>query len=264
VNSRNNSLQPSVFVSHGSPMTALDKGPYAQALAAFGNSVNPRAIIVISAHWQERRIRIASGSHPELIYDFGGFPRALYEMKYAAPGSPELAAEVAAALKQGNFTAELDEQRGWDHGVWIPMRLMLPEARTPIVQISLPTLPPEELCKIGQALAAFRTKGILVVGSGGFVHNLGMLNWRDKNAPVDSWAREFQSWVKQHIERRDLAALFDYEKHAPHAALAVPTPEHFLPLFPVLGAVGNSAKLQPVFEGMEHANMSMFTFALSD
>ncbi len=263
MNPHNGAPQPSVFVSHGSPMTALENGPYAQALAAFGSSVNPRAIIVMSAHWEEPAIRIASAPRPELIYDFGGFPRALYELKYEAPGSPELAAEVAAELKRAGFDAELDPRRGWDHGVWVPMRLMFPEARIPVVEVSLPMAPPEELHKLGHALGGFRKNGVLVVGSGGIVHNLRMMNWRGKDAPVDGWALEFQTWVKQRIERGELATLFDYEKQAPHAALAVPTPEHFAPLFSVVGAADQSAKLHPIFEGVEHANMSMFTFALA-
>jgi 4,5-DOPA dioxygenase extradiol len=264
MNPRDDAPQPPVFVSHGSPMTALESGPYAQAVAAFGSSVNPRAILVISGHWEEPSIRIASGERPELIYDFGGFPRALYELKYEAPGSPELASEVAAELKRAGFNAELDPRRGWDHGVWVPMRLTFPQARIPIVEISLPMMPPEELYKLGHALGSFRATGVLVAGSGGIVHNLRMMNWRDKNAPVDSWAREFQNWVKDRIERRELATLFDYEQQAPHAALAVPTPEHFAPLFPVLGAAGKSPKLHPIFEGIEHANVSMFAFALSE
>jgi 4,5-DOPA dioxygenase extradiol len=265
MNPYRDSRQPAVFVSHGSPMTALESGPYAQALAAFGSSVNPQAILVISAHWQESAIRIASGARPELIYDFGGFPRALYELTYEAPGSPELATEVAAELKRAGFNADFDPRRGWDHGVWVPMRLMFPQARIPIVEISLPMTPPEELYKLGDALGSLRAKGVLVVGSGGIVHNLGMMNWRDKTAPGDRWAREFQVWVKERIDRRELATLFEYEKHAPHAALAVPTPEHFAPLFPVLGAAsGAAAKLHPIFEAIEHANMSMFTFALAD
>ncbi len=264
MNLQNPVPQPAVFVSHGSPMTALENGPYAQALVAFGNSVNPQAILVISAHWEEPGIRIASGARPELIYDFGGFPRALYELKYEAPGSPEVAAEVAAELKRAGFDTTLDPGRSWDHGVWVPMRLMFPEARIPVVEISLPMTTIEQLHKVGHALGGFRAKGVLVAGSGGIVHNLRTMNWRDKNAPVDSWALEFQTWVKQRIERGELATLFDYEKQAPHAALAVPTPEHFAPLFPVLGAAGKSPKLHPIFEGIEHANMSMFTFALSD
>ena len=246
-------------------MTALEKGSYAEALAQFGRSVDPSAIVVISAHWQEPGIRIAAASHPELIYDFGGFPQELYEIKYDAPGSPSLAVEAAAQLKVAGFEAKLDERRGWDHGVWVPLRLMFPEARIPIVEISLPMRwAPQELFKVGKVLGGLRSKGVLVMGSGGIVHNLRLMNWREKDAPVDIWAREFQEWVKERVERRDLETLFQYEKLAPHAARVVPTPEHFAPLFPVLGAAAESAKVVPIFEGIEHGNMSMFSFQLAD
>jgi 4,5-DOPA dioxygenase extradiol len=257
--------QPAVFISHGSPMTAVEKGPYADALAQFGKTVDPRAIVVISAHWEEPGIGIAAGAHPKLIYDFGGFPRELYELKYDAPGSPTLAVEVAAELKLAGFDAQLDEARGWDHGVWVPLRLMFPEARIPVVEISLPMRwAPQELYKVGQALGGLRAKGVLVMGSGGIVHNLRLMNWRQKDAAVDPWALEFQELVKELIERRDLDTLFDYEKTTPHAARAVPTPEHFAPLFPVVGAAGESGKLVPIFEGIEHGNMSMFSFAIGE
>lgn len=168
-----NNLMPAVFVSHGSPMTVLDRGPYAQALAAFGRTAEPRAIAVISAHWQEPGIRIASGAKPKLIYDFGGFPRALYELRYDAPGSPEMASEVKAELAHAGFEAALDEQRGWDHGVWVPLRLMFPEARIPVVAVSLPYgQSPEELYRLGKAIGTLRERGVLIVGSGGIVHNL--------------------------------------------------------------------------------------------
>jgi 4,5-DOPA dioxygenase extradiol len=259
-----NPLQPAVFVSHGSPMTALDKGAYAQALAAFGKSVQPRAIVIVSAHWLDHGIRIASAPHPELIYDFGGFPRELNEIKYNAPGSPELAADVADELKGAGFEAALDPHRGWDHGVWVPLMLMFPEARIPVVAVSLPMQSPQQLFELGHTLSSLRSKGVLFVGSGGIVHNLRLMNWREKDAPPAEWAGEFQGWIKEHVSRRDLAALFEYETLAPHAARAVPTPEHFAPLFPVLGAVGEKSTLKAIFEGIEHANMSMFTFQLAD
>jgi 4,5-DOPA dioxygenase extradiol len=245
-------------------MTALDKGAYAQALAAFGKSVQPRAIVIVSAHWLDHGIRIASAPHTELIYDFGGFPRELNEIKYNAPGSPELAADVADELKGAGFEAALDPHRGWDHGVWVPLMLMFPEARIPVVAVSLPAQPPKQLYELGQALSSLRIKGVLFFGSGGIVHNLRLMNWRDKDAPTDEWAREFQGWVKERVAQRDLTALFEYEKLAPHAARAVPTPEHFAPLFPVLGAAGKNATFKPIFEGIEHANMSMFTFQLAE
>jgi 4,5-DOPA dioxygenase extradiol len=262
--SRRDALQPALFVSHGSPMTALDQGPYGKALAAFGESVRPEAIVVISAHWQEPGIRIASGARPGQIYDFGGFPRELYELKYDAPGSPELAAEIAAELGRAGFDAVLDDRRGWDHGVWVPLRLMFPGAGIPVVAVSLPMAwSPEELYRLGQALGGLRGKGVLILGSGGIVHNLRLMNWADKDAPVDAWACEFQNWVRDAVGRRDLAALFEYDKLAPHVRQAVPTAEHFVPLFPVLGAAGEYAQVVPIFEGVEHGNMSMYSFQLA-
>lgn len=256
-----NSVMPAVFVSHGSPMTALDHGPYAQALAAFGQALEPKAIVVISAHWQEPGIRIASGPKPELICDFGGFPRELYELRYDAPGSPELAAEIQRELERAGFEALLDERRGWDHGVWVPLRLMFREARIPVVAVSLPYgLSPEGLYRAGSALGGLRQRGVLILGSGGIVHNLRLMNWAEKDAAVEAWALEFQKWVREAIEKHDLATLFAYEERAPHAKRAVPTPEHFAPLFPVLGAAGEQARLAPIFEGVEYGNMSMFSF----
>lgn len=257
--------QPAVFVSHGSPMTALDKGPYARALAEFGKSVHPQAIAVISAHWQESGIRIGAGARPELIYDFGGFPAELYQIKYEAPGSPELAAELAVELKRAGFETGLDTQRGWDHGVWVPLRLMFPEARIPVVEISLPMRwTPEELYKVGNVLGGLRSKGVLVLGSGGIVHNLRMMNSRDRSAPTEGWAQDFQDWVKQRIAGRELEILFRYEELAPNVKWAVPTPEHFAPLFPVIGASGEEARLVSIFEGFEHGNISMFSFQLAN
>lgn len=257
-------VMPAVFVSHGSPMTALDHGPYGKALAAFGKTVEPRAIVVISAHWQEPGIRIASGPKPELIYDFGGFPRELYELRYDAPGSPEVAAEVKAELERAGLAASLDERRGWDHGVWAPLRLMFPEARIPVVAVSLPyEQSPEELYRAGKAIGELRKQGVLILGSGGIVHNLRLMNWAQKDAAIEAWALEFQNWVREAIERRDLAALFAYEQRAPHAQRAVPTPEHFVPLFSVLGAAGEYSRVTTIFEGVEYGNMSMYSLAMA-
>jgi 4,5-DOPA dioxygenase extradiol len=258
-----NSVMPVVFVSHGSPMTALDQGPYAKALAAFGMTVDPKAIVVISAHWQEPGIRIASGSKPELIYDFGGFPQELYALRYNAPGSPELAAAVKVDLERAGMVVSLDEKRGWDHGVWVPLRLMFPDARIPVVAVSLPYgESPEKLYGVGKAIGALRMRGVLIMGSGGIVHNLRLMNWAQKDAVVDGWAVEFERWVLDTIEQGDLPKLFAFERLAPHAKKAVPTPEHFVPLFPVLGAAGEAVRLTPIFEGVEYGNMSMFSFEL--
>ena len=244
-------------------MTALDGGLYAQALAAFGRSVNPTAIFAISAHWQEPDIRVSSAARPELIYDFGGFPRELYELKYPAPGSPPLADEVVDRLRSAGFDATFDQSRGWDHGIWVPLRLMFPEAKIPIVEISLPmNWRPQELYRVGAALQMFRRRGVLVLGSGGIVHNLRLMNWQDRDVAQDAWAFEFQNWVAAAIARHDLTSLYAYETQARDAAKAVPTPEHFAPLFPVLGAAGEYSAVKPIYAGIEHGNMSMYSFQL--
>lgn len=245
-------------------MAALDHGDYAAALRAFGNSVSPRAIIVISAHWEAGGVRIASAEHPHLVYDFGGFPQPLYEMKYDAPGSPQLADEIAQRLAASGVQAELDPTRGWDHGVWIPLRLMFPEAKIPVVEVSLPMrATPQELYEVGKALEPFRGDDILVMGSGGLVHNLRFFRGgAERDAPVDAWAAEFESWVAARIREREHAALFNFATTAPNARLAVPTPEHFAPLFVVLGAAGDYDEVQTIYDRFEYANMGMHCFAL--
>lgn len=254
---------PSAFVAHGSPMTALNHGPYANALAEFGKALQPDAILVISAHWQSRGIRIASSPRPQLIYDFGGFPRELYELRYDAPGAPDLANDVKAKFESAGLPAALDDKRGWDHGVWVPLRLMFPEAQIPVLTVSLPYgQSPQELYRAGEAIRGLRNHGVLVLGSGGIVHNLRLLNWAQGDAPAEAWAMEFQQWVLDAVQRHDLPALFAYEEHAPHAKLAVPTAEHFAPIFPVLGAAGTEARLTPIYEGIEYGNVSMYSFFL--
>lgn len=255
---------PVLFVSHGSPMAAVQDGPYGQALESFGRSVSPGAILVISAHWEESgSIRVNSAKKPQLIYDFGGFPRALYELKYDAPGSPSLARQAQAALREVGADARLESDRGWDHGLWVPLRLMFPEARIPAVEVSLPAnSSPEHLLQIGKALAVFRRKGVLVLGSGGLVHNLYLFRAGSKDGALDAWAQDFEEWVRRAIQRSDLEALFSYRRLAPNADLAVPTPEHFAPLFVVLGAAHPYSKLVSIFDGFEYANMSMGCFAL--
>ena len=254
---------PSVFVSHGSPMTALEPGPYAQALAEFGRTLRPEAIVVISAHWQAEGIHIASSPRPQLIYDFRGFAKELYELRYDAPGSPELANRIKVKLDSAGLPAMLDELHGWDHGVWVPLRLMFPEARIPVVAVSLPyPQSPEELYRAGKAIGGLRNQGILILGSGGLVHNLRLMNPAQKNASAETWAEEFQRWVRDAIVRHDLPALFACKKQAPHAKRAVPTTEHFAPIFAVLGAAGEAAQLTPIYESIEYATISMYSFAL--
>lgn len=256
---------PALFVSHGSPMVALADDDYTRALAAFGTShPRPRAILAVSAHWEEAApIRVGAHRRPSIAHDFGGFPDALYRLTYAAPGAPELAAGVAARLAAAGIPATLDRSHGLDHGVWIPLRLAYPEADVPVVPVSLPSPgTPLELLRLGETLAPVRDEGVLVLGSGGLVHNLGRLAWEDPGAPVEAWARQFDDWMWARVAALDLPALAAYRRLAPHAHEAAPTTEHLDPLFVVLGSATGEGRLVDVYAGFRHGTLSMRSFAL--
>lgn len=238
-------MLPAIFVSHGSPMIALERdGEFARALRRFGAARRPRAVVVVSAHWQTPDVRVTAT--PKLIYDFGGFPEKLYSIEYPAPGDGKLAAEIASTL--GGQV----EERGFDHGTWVPLRFLYPEANVPVVQLSLPRTSHAKLRQIGAALAPF--EDVLLVGSGGIVHNLRLLHWEDENAPVDEWARAFDEWTWE-----NLGPGYDHAT-GPQATLAVPTTEHMDPLYVVLGAAPAGKEL--VHAGFKHGNLSMRTFSM--
>ncbi len=252
---------PAVFVSHGSPMVGIETDPYTDALARFGAAEAPGAILVVSAHWEAGGpIRVTSADRHGTIHDFGGFPRALYEVRYPATGAPALAAEVSERLGAAGFPATLDAGRGLDHGAWVPLLRMKPRADVPVVAVSLPDpRTPDELLRIGEALRPLRDAGVLILGSGGIVHNLRILEWRDKFAPAADWARGFDEWVAERLAGdRDLRAF----REAPSGRLAVPTSEHFDPVFVVLGASTPGDVHEPIFTGFHHGTLSMRTFAL--
>jgi 4,5-DOPA dioxygenase extradiol len=253
------SPMPSLFISHGAPSIAIEHDDFTRAVASFGESLRgARAIAVVSAHWQARTIRVNAAAHPETIYDFGGFSDELYKIRYEAPGDPALALEIAALLGD----APLEESRGWDHGLWVPLRILLPDAKIPIVEIAQPhPTTPAELLRLGQALAPLRDRGVVIAGSGGIVHNLRAIHLADKNAPVDDWAKQFDDWFATHLAARDFETLTRYRDLAPHATLAVPTPEHFEPVFVTLGASREADKLTTIHEGFHYGNLSMRTFA---
>ena len=252
---------PSLFISHGAPSIAIEQDDFTRAVASFGHSLRgARAIAVVSAHWQARGVRVNAVAHPDTIYDFGGFSPELYKIGYEAPGDPALAREISTLL--GN--APLEESRGWDHGLWVPMRILLPDANVPIVEIAQPTpTSPAELLRIGQALAPLRDRGVVIAGSGGIVHNLRAIHLGDKSAPIDDWAKQFDDWFATHLASRDFDTLTRYRDLAPHADLAVPTPEHFEPVFVALGASRDTDKLTTIYEGFHYGNLSMRTFGFA-
>jgi 4,5-DOPA dioxygenase extradiol len=262
---RTNPGMPAVFVSHGSPMVAVQRGPYQDALAEFGRTVRPPAIVAISAHWGSvKAIEITGSKQNRTMHDFGGFPPALYDLRYDAPGSPELASRIAGLLREGGWDSTITAERGLDHGVWIPLRLMYPAAEIPVVELSVPLqFKPHELYRVGQTLAPLRDQGVLIVGSGGVVHNLRRVRFEDVYAAVDAWASEFDAWFADAVAQKKLADLFHYREIAPHADLAVPTFEHFAPVFAVLGAGADAGNPSTIFEGFEHGNISMRSFAMA-
>ncbi len=261
---KGSAMAPALFVSHGSPLVALETDAYPQALKALGEGLGAvRAVVVVSAHWETRNaVHVTAAEAPPLIYDFGGFPEALYQVKYPSPGAPELARTLVARLEAAGLKAVADPTRGLDHGTWIPLRLALPEARTPVVQVSLPWgASAADVARMGEALRPLRSEGVLLMGSGGLTHNLRRLAWQDKSAPAEAWAREFDGWIAGKLAARDFPGIQSWTS-APHARLAHPSAEHLLPLFFVLGAALPEDRLTPVFEGFHYATLSMRSFVL--
>lgn len=256
---------PVAFVSHGSPMVAIETGPYQEALERFGREPRPEAVVVISAHWESGdAVRIASAAKHHLVYDFGGFPKELYTLQYGAAGAPELAQRIDGMLRDAGVPSELDPARGLDHGVWVPLRRIYPQADVPVVELSIPgTRSPAELFRIGELLSPLRSEGVLILGSGGIVHNLKRLDWRHREGPAEGWALDFDRWFAAKLEAWDIDGLARYQQSAPSAALAVPTTEHFHPVFVVLGAAGKQGRVECIYEGFEYGTLSMRSFAVA-
>ena len=232
---------PSLFISHGSPMLALEPGASGPALARLASELpTPKAIVIVSAHWESRDLRVSSGEQPETWHDFGGFPAALFAVQNPAPGAPQLAAEVAELLAADGLPATLDDRRPFDHGVWVPLSLMYPRADIPVVQVSLPSQAgPELQTRIGHALSSLREQDVLLVGSGSITHNLRELDWHAGPESVEPWALAFRDWMIDKLAANDEPALHDYRQQAPHAVRSHPSDEHLLPLYFARGAGGD-------------------------
>jgi len=251
---------PALFVAHGSPMLALDGGGWGAALSALGSRLpRPRAILVCSAHWEATGpFRLSSAAAPGVLHDFGGFPEALYNLDYPAPGSPVLAAQATELLHGAGLEAVLDPERPLDHGTWVPLRYLAPEAEVPVVQLSLPRpRTPELLLAAGRAMAPLREQGVLLIGSGGIVHNLGRLEWSGTSPEPKPWAAAFDAWVREALLRGDVEALLQWRK-APGASESVPTSEHLDPLFVALGAAGTRPEV--CFEAWQLGSLSLTSY----
>lgn len=227
---------PVLYLSHGAPPLADDALWTSQLADWSARLPRPRAILMVSAHWESAPVTLGATRTVPLVYDFGGFPEHYYRVRYAAPGAPELAARVRALLGAGGVAVHEAPDRGLDHGAYVPLVEMYPEADVPVLQLSMPTLEPGRLLELGRALAPLRDEGILVVGSGFFTHNLSGLTWGTGPDEAPSWSREFDAWGREALAGQDLDALLDFTRKAPAGRLAHPRTEHFAPLFVALGA----------------------------
>ena len=250
----------SLFVSHGAPTLLTEQGPTRAFLGRLGSEMEqPEAIVCISAHWTTPAPMVNTAPRPGLIYDFGGFPDELYRMTYPAPGDQALAERIIKHLKDQGIEAGREPARGFDHGAWVPLKLMYPNADIPVVELSVqPLLDPAHHAAIGAALRPLREQGVLILASGAATHNLRDFFGRTvDSAPVD-YAREFDDWLCEAVENDDRQSLLDYLKKGPHAMVNHPTPEHFLPLFVAMGA---GVKGRAMHRAFTYGVISMAAFA---
>jgi 4,5-DOPA dioxygenase extradiol len=223
-------ITPTIFFGHGSPMNAIEKNSHTDNWKEVMFGVEkPKAILVISAHWQTRGTHITGNLNPETIHDFGGFPQELFDVQYPAKGDPELARVIANKLD-----VDIDMNWGLDHGAWSVLNQIYSDANIPVLQLSLDVnKTPQEHFEFAQKLAFLREQGVMIIGSGNIVHNLGLIDW--ENSSMNTWAKEFNDIVVENIKKRDFEKLINYEQYGETAQQSVPTPEHYLPLLYVLG-----------------------------
>jgi 4,5-DOPA dioxygenase extradiol len=249
-------MMPVLFLSHGAPTLPLEAGETGAAWSALAAQLpRPSAILVVSAHWESHIPTVSRAVQPETIHDFSGFPEELYRLQYPAPGAPQLADEVAELLQRAHIAVQFDPSHGLDHGAWVPLSIMFPQADIPVAQLSLqPERDPAWHLEVGRALRPLREQGVLILGSGAITHNLPAVFRHPQGAAAPEWVTAFRDWIAARIREGDLDALRAYRTLAPHAVQNHPTDEHLLPLFVAMGA---AAKL----EDARHLNPVM-TFGL--
>ncbi|MGW9100398.1 dioxygenase family protein [Priestia megaterium] len=253
-------MLPALFVAHGAPLLAIENNEYTQFLNQLGNKLpTPKAIIIFSAHWESFTQKVSNVEKFETIYDFGGFPDDLYQIKYPARGNVTITKEIGDVLTKQGVPFEVETTRGLDHGAWIVLNMLYPDANIPVISMSInPQLRPEEQYKIGKSLSSLREKDILIIASGGTVHNLRFLRMGSDNGTVDQWAWDFDKWLENHISNWDLESLFNYESLAPSAEVAVPPygKEHFIPLFYAMGAADYEKNARLLHRSYQYGNLS--------
>lgn len=252
---------PVFFISHGAPTFAIEPGVLGPQLRALGQKLSDvKAVLMVSPHWQTRDVQVMTTQQPETVHDFGGFPSALYDLQYPAPGQPELADAAARLLAAAGFSTGVDARRGLDHGAWVPLLHLLPDARVPVFQVSMPaSLTAAQAVEMGRALAPLRAQGVVIIGSGSMTHNL--YEFRQGSTRPEAYAQEFSAWVRAAVAANARTPLINYRAEAPHAVRAHPTEEHFLPLLVALGARQEGDALQVLDGGgVLHGMLSMESY----
>lgn len=251
-------MQPVLFLSHGSPMLALQDIPARDFLASLGETLaRPAAILVVSAHWETDAPTVNAVARNQTIHDFYGFPPELYALSYPAPGAPHLADRIVDLLGDAGLRARFDTTRGLDHGAWVPLLLMWPDCDVPVLQLSIQShLGPGHHVQLGRALNALRAENVLIIGSGSFTHNLRALHRNGPEAEPE-WVSAFSDWMNEAIAAHRTCDLVSYRQLAPFAVQAHPTDEHLLPLFVALGAAGNGAQATLIHQSTDLGTLRM-------
>lgn len=256
------SRMPALFVSHGSPMMALEPGAAGEALKHLAQEFpRPRAILAVSAHWDQSAPTLSAAETPETIHDFYGFPAPLFALRYPAPGAPELAKRTSALLAAAGLNPRIHPSHGLDHGAWSPLRFIYPEADIPVTQLAIQSrLGAAHHFELGRALRPLRDEGVLILASGSLTHNLHEFRGGAQDAGVEPYVREFQQWIHERIAAGDTDALIDYRRRAPHAVRAHPTEEHFVPLHVALGAADDIAGAKRITDAVDYRILAMDTY----
>lgn len=257
-------IQPALFVPHGAPTFILRPGAAGAALVAAARELTrPRAIIIVSAHWDTAVPCVGFAERPETIYDFWGFPEALYRLRYPATGCREASREVVAALRAAGLPAQEDAGRGLDHGAWIPLQMMFPEADVPVIPLAIQSAGgPQAAWQLGRALAPLTARGFLVIASGNLTHNLRDYQLAARHGgQTPAYVRAFSEWLAERLAAHDLPALLDYRRQAPGAVQAHPSDEHLLPLYVALGAAGDGAEVRRLHAGIDDYVIAMDAYA---